>query len=210
MCAHEIAFGRPLHYDSRMQETSKIILCDGCGQAAGPEHIARRLKRLENMTRCRPIHVQALFLGAVSPAKDAEHLYSSEGGFAGEGAALLRALGVNTLDRSVDATLAEFQRRGFLLAHVLDCAEENDNGSGEGELRESLRRRIPATITRIRRSFKPKRVVLVGAELAEFVPQFTAANFDAALILRNGRPFHWSEIGEGVLAKELATQLQPL
>jgi hypothetical protein len=193
-----------------MQGTSKIILCDGCGQAAGPEHIARRLKRLENMTRYRPIHVQALFLGAVSPAKDAEHLYSAEGGFGGEGAALLRALGVNALDRGVDATLAEFQRRGFLLAHVLECAEENGGVAAKEAIRESLRRRIPATVTRIRRSFKPKRIVLMGANLGEFVPQFTASNFDAVLILRNGRPFHWSEIGEGVLMKELAAQLQPL
>ena len=209
MCPCEIAFGWPLLYDSNMPAISGI-LCDGCGRAARPEHIARRLKRLENMTRYRPIHVQALFLGAASPANDSEHLYSADGGFAGEGATLLRALGVNTSDRSVDATLTDFRRRGFLLAHVLECAEETGGASGEEGTREALARRIPTTITRIRRSFKPKCLVLLEDELAEFVPQFIAANLDAALLLRNGRPFDWNEIADGVLAKELAAQLLPL
>lgn len=181
------------------------ILCDGCGQSASSEHSARRLKRLENMTRYRPLHVQALFLGAAIPANATDYLYSALHSFAGEGAALLRALGVEMKGRTAEATLADFQRRGYLLAYVLDCGDGQ-----EADRREALRRRIPVTITRIRRSFKPKRIVLMGAELGEFVPEFTAANFDAALILQNGRPFHWHEISEGVLAKELAAQFQPL
>ena len=59
-------------------------------------------------------------------------------------------------------------------------------------------------MTRIRRSFKPKRVVPMGKELAEFIPQFMAANLGATLILRDGRPLEWNEIGGGELAKELA------
>jgi len=50
------------------------LVCDGCGQSADAEHIARRLKRLENMTRYRPIHIQALLMGAASPAEDGDHL----------------------------------------------------------------------------------------------------------------------------------------
>jgi len=65
-------------------------------------------------------------------------------------------------------------------------------------------------LTRIRRSFKPKRLVLLGPELAEFIPRFTAANLDAALILRDRKPFEWHQIGEGLLAKELAAPLQAL
>ncbi len=74
----------------------------------------------------------------------------------------------------------------------------------------SLAQRIPATLTRIRRSFKPKRLVLLGAELTEFIPQFMAANLDATLVLRDGEPFEWNEISEGELAKELAAPLQAL
>jgi hypothetical protein len=116
-------------------------------------------------------------------------------------------LGVETTLRAVEATLTEFQRRGYLLAHVLDCGEEFGNGAVN---REALARRIPATLTRIRRSFKPKRVVLLGQELAEFIPQFMTANLDAALILREGNPFEWNEIGDNVLTKELAAALQAL
>jgi hypothetical protein len=203
----EIAFGCRLHYDFRVHETSKIILCDGCGQPAGPEHIARRLKRLESMTRYRPIHVQALFLGAASPLDDEDYLYSAEGSFRGEGATLLAALGVELAGRSVEEILSDFQRRGYLLAHLIECGEKTGDATVR---REVLARRIPATLTRIRRSFKPKRLVLLGEELAEFVPQFMAANLDATLILRDGKPFEWNEIDDGLLAKELAAPLQAL
>ena len=182
------------------------ILCDGCGQLAVAEHIARRLKRLENMTRYRPIHVQALFLAPSGPAVDGEYLYSAEGEFAGEGALILHALGVESSERTIDATLTEFQRRGFLLAHVLECAHQNDAPASR---RDALERRLPATIARIRRSFKPKRVVLLGSELAEFIPQLTAS-LDAGLVLRDGRPFERNQIGDGLLAKELAAPLQAL
>jgi hypothetical protein len=184
-----------------MNESPTVILCDGCGQPASAEHIARRLKRLEDMTRYRPIHVQALFLGAASPANAEDYLYSARDAFRGEGAILLQALHIEDTGRSLEATLADFQRRGYLLVHLLDCG---DTLSAEEVGREALARRIPATLTRIRRSFKPKRLVLLGQELAEFIPQFMAANLDAALILRKGKPFEWNELGDNVLTKELA------
>ena len=90
--------------------TSTALVCDGCGQTANEEHIARRLKRLENMTRYRPVHVQALFLGAVAPEDHAAHLYSAESGIGGEGAALLEALDFPVAGSSAEALLSEFQR----------------------------------------------------------------------------------------------------
>jgi hypothetical protein len=189
-----------------MQHSSEI-LCDGCGQPAGPGHIAQRLKRLENMTRYRPIHVQALFLAATGPAADAEYLYSTQGEFAGEGADILRALGIEVSGRTVEAALTEFQRRGYVLAYVLECAQENGSAAAR---REALQQRISSTIARIRRSLKPKRVVLLGSELTEFVPQLAAANLEATLILREGRPFEWNELGDRLLTKELTAPLQAL
>jgi hypothetical protein len=190
-----------------MNESPRVILCDGCGQPAGAVHIARRLKRLEDMTRYRPIHVQALFLGAASPANAEDYLYSARDAFRGQGAILLQALHIEDTGRSLEATLADFQRRGYLLAHLLDCG---DTLSAEEVGREALARRIPATLTRIRRSFKPKRLLLLGQELAEFIPQFMAANLDAALILRNGKPFEWNQLGDNVLTKELAATVPAL
>jgi hypothetical protein len=183
------------------------VICDGCGQPASAEHIARRLKRLENMTRYRPIHVQVLFLGAASPPNTEDYLYSARDAFRGEGAILLQALHIEDSGRSLEATLADFQRRGYLLAHLLDCSDSLD---AEELSREALARRIPATLTRIRRSFKPKHLVLLGQELAEFIPRFMAANLGAALILQDGGPFEWNQMSDNALTKELAATAQAL
>jgi len=188
-------------------QQAPAILCDGCGQPAGPGHIARRLGRLENMTRYRPIHVQALFLAAIGPAADTEYLYSAQGEFAGGSAEILRALGIEVTARKVEAVLTEFQRSGYILAYVLECAQENGSAAAR---REALQQRISATIARIRRSWKPKRIVLLGNELTEFVPQLAAANLEATLILRKGRPFEWHELGERLLIKELTAPLEAL
>lgn len=187
-----------------MPSTSEIR-CDGCGQIASQEHIARRLKRLENMTRYRPIHVQALFLGAMSPTEDCDHLYSAAETFHGEGAEALRALGVEQAGRSVAETLAGLQRMGFLLTHVLECPVMDATIR-----REALLARLPATLARIRRSYKPKRVVLVGAELAGCVTQITGANLDAMIVLQNGQPFEWAGVSSDLLAKEAAAPIEAL
>ena len=181
------------------------LVCDGCGQAASQEHIARRLKRLENMTRYRPIHVQALFLRAMSPIEDRDHLYSVTETFHGEGAEALRALGVEQAGRSVAETLAGLQRMGFLLTHVLECPVSEPSAR-----QEAIQNRLPATLARIRRSYKPKRVVLVGAELAGCVTQITGANLGAVIALQQGRPYEWAEIGPDLLAKEAAAPLESL
>jgi len=151
------------------------------------------------MTRYRPIHIQALLLGAASPAEDSEHLYSSENEFRGEGAEALQALGVDQTGRSVPETLAGFQRMGLLLTHVLECPV-----SDAVARREALQRRLPGVLTRIRRSYKPKRVLLVGAELSEFVAQINKAQLNALLLLEDGHPYEWTGISAELLGKEAA------
>jgi hypothetical protein len=184
-----------------VQELTTII-CDGCGQAATQEHIARRLKRLENMTRYRPIHVQTLFLGAASPAEDHDHLYSAKEEFHGEGAEVLRALGIENAGAKVAETLAGIQRQGLLLTHVLECPL-----SDAAARREALQRRLPLTLTRIRRSYKPKRLVLVGRELSEFVTEITSGKLDATVVLDRGQPFEWDGFRVQMLAKEAAVPI---
>src|SRR4029077_16299303 len=104
-----------------MNAHSSEILCDGCGQPASPEHIARRLQRLEWATRYRPIHLHTLLLGAISPQALAEFLYSPELTHFGEAANLGAAAGVSTAGKSADSIQSEFQRRGIYLTHVLEC-----------------------------------------------------------------------------------------
>src|SRR6266576_2762980 len=96
------------------------LVCDGCGQAATAEHIARRLQRLEWTTRYRPVHIHTLLLGAYSPLRDEEFLYASDREFGGEAAQILDAVGISTAGKTREAVHAEFQRAGFFLTHVLD------------------------------------------------------------------------------------------
>jgi len=173
------------------------IVCDGCWQAADAAHIAKRLKRLEKMTRYRPIHMQTLFLGSTSPAEDRDHLYSTEGEFHGEGKAILRALGIEHGRRSVGEVLSEIQRQGLLVTHVLECPLSDAQAR-----QEAMQKRLPSVLARIRRSYKPKRVVLVGTELCEFVTSIRNGKLDALVVLHSGRPFEWARIGPDLLAKE--------
>jgi hypothetical protein len=169
--------------------TSAIFpLCDGCGQPASPEHIARRLKRLEWTTRYRPLHIHTLFLGGVSPDTDAEFLYSPEGEFKGEAAAMLAVAGLSATGKSTHAVHAEFQRCGFLLTHMLECPPEHGFKSN-ASLSELLAKRAPAVAARIRRSLRPKRVAFVSQRMEDLAKQWTAADLGCALVLDGGKPY---------------------
>jgi hypothetical protein len=187
-------------------QDSKAILCDGCGQSADQEHVARRLKRLENMTRYRPIHVQALFLGAASPAADADHLYSAVDEFRGEGLALLRALGIDPRRKSVEAVLADFQRRGYLLTYLLECPNQSIDSKTTQEL---LGTRLAPTSVRIRRSLKPKKLVLLDRELDPVVEKLAKETVGAELVVsQNGHAFRLEELAPGSL--EAAIRVTPV
>jgi hypothetical protein len=144
--------------------TQTLLACDGCGQTASADHIARRLKRLEEATRFRPIHIQTLFLGAIMPMREEEYLYArSQEGFQGESAEVLKKAGIDTGRMPRETVLAEFQRGGYFLAHVLPCPSE---GETEGRRLEFLlQKQMPALLIRLKRSLRPKRVVLLSPEL---------------------------------------------
>ena len=147
--------------------------CDGCGQTASPAHLTRRLQRLEWTTRYRPVHIQTLLLGGISPELDAAFLYSPEGNCQGEAANLLDALRISRAGRPADDILTDFQKGGFLLTHVLECPLEP--GVSPADTQQLLERQLPVVIARIRRSLKPKRLVLFSRELAALAERFTEA-----------------------------------
>lgn len=180
---------------------SASLICDGCGQAADQEHFSRRLQRLENMTRYRPIHVQVLFLAALSPVSDTEHLYSAEGEFDGEGLRLLRALGFELTGRNIDAILADFQRRGFLLVHALECPSQSEDSN---VIHGLLEKGLAATAVRIRRSLKPKKLVLLGEALEPLMNTLTS-ELPGIEIVRpeKGNSFRLNDLGTGSLASAL-------
>jgi len=179
----------------------KTVLCDGCGQSAEPDHITRRLKRLENTTRYRPIHVQALILGAASPVADTDYLYSSSDKFSGEGLAVLTALGIYRVDRSVELVLTEFQRQGFLLAHILECPVTPNPAAGIQALLET---QFAATAARIRRSLKPKKLVLFGQALDSFAERLANELPGVEMVQpEQGRSFALEKLAPGSLASAL-------
>src|SRR5262249_47152196 len=166
--------------------------CDGCGQPASSEHIAGRLRRLELTTRFRPIHLQAVFLGAQSPVRDADFLYGAEDGFSGEGAELLQALNIEWLGRAAGEVLAEFQRRGFLLTHVLECAGSN------GSSVDALKKRLPSVLKRLRTSWKPKRLVVFSKEMKPLIAELKLNEIGCKFTLDGDEPFdfgHSASVG---------------
>jgi hypothetical protein len=167
---------------------SKELVCDGCGQTASAEHIARRLQRLEWTTRFRPVHIHTLLLGAFSPRDEKDFLYAPGGTFHGEAALLLDAAGISTAGKAADAAYAEFQRAGFFLAHVLECPIEGE-ANLESEMQRVLKARLAAVATRIRRSLKPKRVMAVTEALALVVEDILKLDLGCPVLLDRGKPF---------------------
>jgi hypothetical protein len=186
-------------------DSRTTIRCDGCGQPASPEHIAARLKCLECATRFRPVHINVLFLGAAAPGIEAEFLYagaeenapsSSTGGFRGEGKQILLAAGLGPMlennPHSRGGALAEFQHRGYFLTHVLECRLDAAM-TGERMLAEQCARQMPVAMARIRRSLKPRRIVLFSPALDALIPEMAAGELGAALLLDDGKAFSFGD-----------------
>lgn len=164
------------------------LRCDGCGQIGSPEHIARRLRRLEWATRYRPVHIQTLLLGGVAPREDAEFLYAPGGDFRGEAELLLRAIGISFAGKAAEVVHGEFQGAGLFLTHVLECPLGNGLKS-TSDAANVLREHLPAVASRIRRSLKPKRVMLITEMPQEIVQDILALDLGCDVILSDGKSF---------------------
>jgi hypothetical protein len=172
------------------------VRCDGCGQTASPEHLAQRLRRLEWATRYRPVHIQTLLLGGAAPREDADFLYSPSGEFGPEAGLLLHAVGISSAGKAVEAVHAEFQDAGFFLTHLLECPLEDGSGSAANPT-ELLREHLPAVAARIRRSLKPKRVMLVTEVPVPVVQDILALDLGCPVVLDDGKPFRFSSLAGG-------------
>jgi hypothetical protein len=179
------------------------LICDGCGQAASAEHLAARLRRLEWATRWRPLHIQTLLLGAVAPANDSDFIYADANAFGGEAASVLRVAGIAGAGKPADTVHHELQRTGIFVSYLLDCPLEG-NPSREA-LAQLLAKRVPTTLTRIRRSIKPKRVALISPELDALLDKFTPEALGCDVILDSDKAFKLSETVDAL--ERLRTQL---
>lgn len=169
------------------------VICDGCGQGTTSEHIARRLERLEQTTRYRPVHIQAVFLSAQSPESQDEFLYGPQSGFRGEAAALLDALQIEWPGRAAEAVLSEFQRKGFFLTHLLECAA--DQSIESYNLAQALREKLPSALRRIRTSLKPKRLLVISKEMKAVSADVKGALVGGEVLLDGEVPFDLDDAG---------------
>lgn len=167
------------------------LRCDGCGQTASPEHLDRRLRRLEWATRYRPVHIQTLLLGAFTAYDDADYLYSPAGEFRGEARLLLDAVGISPDGKPAEVVRTEFQRNGYFLAHILECPLEIGPG-GERDSAKLLKEHLPAAASRIRRSLKPKCVMLITEVLEPVVKNILSLDLGCPVVLDEGKPFKFS------------------
>jgi len=156
-----------------------LLPCDGCGQLVDSAHISRRLERLAWTTRFRPIHIQALLLAGITPDRNEDFLYSPDSPFQGEAAAILQGIALSTEGKSREAVLTEFQKLGLMLTHVLECPL--DPNPSEQETHALLEKQLPATVFRIRRSLKPKRVLLLSSTLQTLAEKLHQANLGCSI-----------------------------
>jgi hypothetical protein len=193
--------------------------CDGCGHPASEAHLRERVARLERATRFRPIHIGVLYLADVPRLDAAGEFYCLTKDSADRSASsrwffqeLMRGAGLDSSSlANEEAALAEFQHRGFYLAHTCECPlEEGWAGSGEGTTPLSaieLARRFGATmIKRIQFSYKPKRVVLLSVGMYDLIPVLEQAELGHLLLLDRGAPFDLRP-GFGLQIRDLLIRL---
>lgn len=177
-----------LHSKPYIMTNSMNLPCDGCGQISTTAHIADRLKRLEWSTRYRPVHIHTLLLCAASQPGERAFLYSPRCDFSGEAGRVLEVAGIAANSKSAKIVQAEFQRAGFFLTPVLECAFETESQDRAKRL-SLLEQRLQALGTRIRRSLKPKRVALISVELGAVAQKIAAMDLGCPVILDEGKPF---------------------
>jgi hypothetical protein len=148
-------------------------VCDGCGAPADEAHIRQRIERLEMATRFRPIHIQVLLLGDAPPLRMENYFYrparEGESRSAAARDFFIDALRAASIDPGAaaneEAALAEFQRRGFYLADVVECPVATSE-----ELSERVARASSTLLKRIEFSYRPKHVVPFGIAVKALIP----------------------------------------
>ncbi len=184
------------------------LLCDGCGQPASPEHIRRRIERLELATRFRPIHIALLFLAEAPPPRLEDYFYypvKERTERTGLSRVLFDEL-MQGLDISPgagkgdDACLAEFQKRNFFFADCLECRLEGPLDDAAPPIKEHrtpknpfelVDRYAPTLIKRIQHSYKPKQIVLLSIRTRHLIHVLQQAGLGDRLLLHEGLPLRF-------------------
>lgn len=185
-------------------------VCDGCGAQVDEAHIRQRIERLELATRFRPIHIQVLLLDAAPPPAPRDFFYRAAGGSEDRSVAsqmycteILKCIGhAPGASFHGDLELNEFQKRGFYLAHAVDCPVTPPD-----ELAQTVKRLAPTVALRVNSSYKPKWVALISHALQPVVLSLQDKGWADRLILDGGKPFDDPFLGDPQRQAEFGTAL---
>jgi hypothetical protein len=173
------------------------ILCDGCGLPASPQHIAERVERLERATRFRPVHLNILIVALEPSARPEDDFYgpSESAGFFNsllDGLDIRADAGLSPAESSA-ARLLEFQKRGYYLTFLAECAlmrqDSAESARDNASELQHIARLAPALIRRIRFNYRPKQVALLGENLSPLAEILSKSEIAPLLLLDSGRPF---------------------
>ena len=185
--------------------------CDGCGREVSPAHRHERILRLELASRFRPIHIQVLFLESAPPLRFEDYFYHAAKDRAARSVGsrmyfdeIMKVLGTPAQPNATEAAqLAEFQRRGFFLTHVVECPVEK-----EEEMENSIYRMAPTTLTRIQKSYQPKQILLLSQPTQDIIELLQTEGWDGKkLLLDDGGPFYDPFLGDPQNQAEFDTAL---
>lgn len=177
------------------------MVCDGCGRPASPDHIARRVARLELATRFRPVHINILFVALAPKPRPEDDFYGppqSREYFE----SLLDALDIAPPAAKASresnqagndaAKLIEFQHKGCYLSYLSECPIPDDTDDPAS----AISALGPSLIRRIRFNYKPKHIALLGGNVAPMIEILEKSGMGPLLLLDLGRPLTVPETGD--------------
>jgi len=188
----------------------RMPLCDSCGRTVDAEHIRRRIMRLEQSTRFRPIHIHALVIDACPPAEPADFFYNvasdrpERSTAAGEYFGDLALCAPDAAAKSgpaaanEEAVLTEWQRRGLFLGFPVECPYDS-----KSEVAERIRATEKTLLLRLQTSYKPKFVALLSDSTTGLIETLRGNGWGERLILDGNKPFAGVGLGDR-LSKALA------
>jgi hypothetical protein len=167
-------------------------VCDGCGTRADEAHIRGRNERIELALRYRPAQIKVLILDGCPPARLEDGFYSGTRDRSVRSVAsrmyfdeLVRAsAGSVSPALQEDAALVDFRKKGFYLAHSVECPCDSDQ-----ELQAALRRFAPTVMKRVQYTLQPNYIVPIGVATQELVRLFGMIGWGDRLVLDKAGPF---------------------
>jgi hypothetical protein len=167
-------------------------VCDGCGTRADEAHILSRNERIELALRYRPTQIKVLILDGAPPARLEDTFYQATRDRSVRSVSsrvyfdeLVKASGATVSPALVeDSALVDFRKKGFFLAHAVECPTDND-----GDLQATMRRFAPTVLKRVQYTLQPNYIVPIGVATAELIRLFGMIGWGDRLVLDKAGPF---------------------